>query len=58
MHAMIAFPVPVPPELAPWLAPIFGLMAVTGFVVLVWQAVRYFRAGDDNTGEKDREDSL
>jgi hypothetical protein len=41
-HHALPLP-PVDPALAPWLVPVFALMAVTGLVVLIWQAVRYFR---------------
>lgn len=41
-HLALPLP-PVDPALAPWLVPVFALMAVTGLVVLIWQAVRYFR---------------
>jgi hypothetical protein len=50
MDEFIAFPIPVDGALQPWLAPIFGLMALTAFTVVVWQAVRYLRSdGDDET---------
>lgn len=41
-HLALPLP-PVDPALARWLVPVFALMAVTGLVVLIWQAVRYFR---------------
>jgi hypothetical protein len=44
MTAIAALPLPpVDPGLAAWLAPVFVIMALTGVVVLIWQAVRYFR---------------
>jgi hypothetical protein len=46
MDEIIAFPLPVDPAAAPWLAPVFGLMALTAFTVVVWQAVRYLRDSD------------
>ena len=50
MDEFIAFPIPVDAALQPWLAPVFGLMALTAFTVVVWQAVRYLRNdGDDET---------
>ncbi len=51
---MIAFPIPVPGGAPPWVAVVFALMAVAGFAVLVWQAVRYLRANrDDDRGTRD-----
>ncbi len=47
MDEIIAFPIPVDAAAAPGLAPIFGLMALTAFTVVVWQAVRYLRNSDD-----------
>lgn len=41
-HLALPLP-PVDPALAPWLAPVFVLMAVAGLVVLIWQVARYFR---------------
>lgn len=41
-HLALPLP-PVDPALAAWAAPVFALMAVTGVIVLVWQAVKYFR---------------
>lgn len=43
MTELYAFPVPVDSATAAWAGPVFVLMALTGVVVLVWQAVRYFR---------------
>lgn len=48
MLELVAFPIPVGPGAPQWLAPVFGIMALTGFTVLVWQAVRYLRNGDDD----------
>lgn len=49
MDEIFAFPIPVDGALQPWLAPVFGLMALTAFTVVVWQAVRYLRNdGDDD----------
>ncbi len=48
MDEILAFPIPVDGALAPWLAPVFGLMALTAFTVVVWQAVRYLRNDDDD----------
>lgn len=48
MNEILAFPIPVDSALAPWLAPVFGLMALTGFTVVVWQAVRYLRSDEDD----------
>ena len=46
MDEFIAFPIPVDGALRPWLAPVFGLMALTAFTVVVWQAVRHLRSAD------------
>ena len=46
MDEWFAFPIPVDGVVSPWLAPVFGLMALTGFTVIVWQAVRYLRNSD------------
>ncbi len=48
MDEFIAFPVPVDGALQPWLAPVFGLMALTAFTVVIWQAVRYLRNDSDD----------
>lgn len=50
MVETIAFPLPVDPATAAWAGPVFVIMALTGLVVLVWQAVRYFR---DERDERD-----
>jgi hypothetical protein len=42
------FPIPAPPGTPPWINVIFGLAAITVFVVIVWQAVRYFRDHRDD----------
>jgi hypothetical protein len=44
MDEIFAFPIPVDSASAPWLIPVFGLMALAGFTVVVMQAVRYFRS--------------
>jgi hypothetical protein len=42
------FPIPAPAGTPPWINVIFALAATAGFVVVVWQVVRYFRdRGDD-----------
>ncbi|MCY7411822.1 MAG: hypothetical protein LH471_02105, partial [Salinibacterium sp.] len=43
----IAFPIPVDAATAAWATPVFVLLALTGFAVLVWQTVRYFRNNRD-----------
>jgi hypothetical protein len=53
MDEFIAFPIPVDAALQPWLAPVFGLMALTAFTVVVWQAVRYLRSDDGDDDERD-----
>ena len=58
MDEFIAFPIPVDAALQPWLAPVFGLMALTAFTVVVWQAVRYLRNdGDDETDPRFHDES-
>jgi hypothetical protein len=46
MHPL--FPIPAPPGTPPWVNVLFALAAVTGVVVLIWQAVRYFRDNRDD----------
>lgn len=43
MTELLAFPVPVDAATAAWAGPVFAIMALTGLVVLIWQAVKYFR---------------
>lgn len=45
---MIAFPIPTSEPLPPIVLIVFGVVAVAGFIVLVLQAVRYFRRRDDD----------
>ena len=40
---MIAFPIPVPEDTPPIVGVLFGIAAIVGFVVLIWQVVRYLR---------------
>ncbi|MEX1077734.1 MAG: hypothetical protein WED09_01320 [Homoserinimonas sp.] len=42
------FPIPAPEGTPPWINVIFGIAAITVFVVIVWQAVRYFRDHRDD----------
>ncbi len=49
---MIAFPIPVPPGTPPIVGILFGIAAIAGFLVLIWQAVRYFR-NDRDAGDGD-----
>lgn len=51
---MIAFPIPVPSGTPPILGVLLGIAAIVGFVVLVWQAVRYLRSDRDDDGTDDR----
>jgi len=46
---VIAFPIPVPLPTgwSPIVTVLFAIAATVGFVVLVWQAVRYLRDRDD-----------
>ena len=52
---MIAFPIPAPADTPPIVGILFGIAAIVGFAVLIWQAVRYFRndGGDDDPGHGD-----
>ncbi len=49
---MIAFPIPAPPGTPPIVGILFGIAALVGFAVLIWQAVRYFR-NDRDAGDGD-----
>jgi len=56
---MFAFPIPAPPGTPPIVGILFGIAAIAGFLVLIWQAVRYFRddRNDDNDdGDGDGDD--
>ena len=54
---MIAFPIPVPPGTPPIIGILFGIAAIVGFAVLIWQAVRYFRTDRDaDDGDADDRD--
>jgi hypothetical protein len=50
---MIAFPIPVPEGTSPIIGVLFGIAAIAGFVVLIWQAVRYFRNERDEREDRD-----
>lgn len=47
MLPLIAFPIPTDAATAAWAGPVFALIALTTVIVLIWQAVRYFRQDDD-----------
>jgi hypothetical protein len=51
---MIAFPIPVPADTPPIVGILFGIAAIVGFSVLIWQAVRYFRDDRRDDGDDDR----
>jgi hypothetical protein len=52
---VIAFPIPVPSDTPPIVGVLFAIAATVGFVVLVWQVVRYLRSDrDDDAGGGDR----
>jgi threonine/homoserine/homoserine lactone efflux protein len=51
---VIAFPIPVPEGTSPILGIAFGLVAIVGFVVLVWRVVRYWRDERDGGDGDDR----
>jgi hypothetical protein len=44
---VFAFPIPVPPGTPSWIGLLFIAASATVFVVLIWQAVRYFRNNRD-----------
>lgn len=48
MLETLALPIPIDAATAAWAGPVFVLMALTGVVVLIWQAVRYFRDHRDD----------
>jgi hypothetical protein len=50
---MIAFPIPAPTDTPPIVGVLFAIAAAAGFVVLVWQAVRYLRREEDGDGDED-----
>lgn len=45
---MIAFPIPTTEPVSPIVGIVFAIVASAGFIVLVVQAVRYFRRRDDD----------
>jgi hypothetical protein len=45
---MVAYPIPVPPGTPGWIGVLLVIGAAAVFVVLVWQAVRYFRNSHDD----------
>ena len=49
---MIALPIPSSEPAGPIVGALFVLAAAAGFVVLLVQAVRYFRNKDDDTHDK------
>lgn len=42
------FPIPAPAGTPPWVGIVFVLMALSGFAVLLWRVVQYFRNDDDS----------
>jgi hypothetical protein len=51
MIVLPAFPIPVPDGVPQWLLNVVFIAAGAAvFVVLLWQAVRYFRANHDDEG--------
>lgn len=44
---MIAYPIPVPAGTPAWITIVFVAAGAVVFVVLLWQAVRYFRTNRD-----------
>jgi hypothetical protein len=44
---MIAYPIPVPAGTPAWINIVFVAAGAVVFVVLLWQAVRYFRNNRD-----------
>jgi hypothetical protein len=45
---MVALPIPVPGGVPAWVNVLFAAAALAGFVVLVWQGVRYLRRNKDD----------
>ena len=45
---MVALPIPVPAGTPSWVGVVFVVASAAVLVVLVWQAVRYFRANRDD----------
>jgi hypothetical protein len=51
MGGVPALPIPVPDGVPPWLLNVIFIGAAAAvFVVLLWQAVRYFRNNSDDDG--------
>ena len=49
MSDLGALPIPTDAATAAWAGPVFALMALTVVVLLIWQAVRYFRSEDSDS---------
>mgnify|MGYP005991745891 FL=1 len=49
MNDLGALPIPTDAATAAWAGPVFALMALTVVVLLIWQAVRYFRSEDSDS---------
>ena len=55
LRAMVALPIPVPAGTPSWVGAVFVVASAAVLVVLIWQAVRYFRANrDDDRDDDDR----
>lgn len=52
----LALPIPVDGDIPPIVGVLFAIVAAGGFVVLVWQAVRYFRGGGSGGGDRSGDD--
>lgn len=53
MSDLGALPIPTDAATAAWAGPVFALMALTVVVLLIWQAVRYFRSDDSDRDDRD-----
>ena len=53
MSATVAFPIPTDAATSAWAGPVFALMALTTVILLIWQAVRYFRSDDSDRDDED-----
>ncbi|HEV7741538.1 MAG TPA: ferric reductase-like transmembrane domain-containing protein [Pseudolysinimonas sp.] len=51
---MLALPIPTPGGVSPLVNIVFGIVATVAFVVIVLQAVRYFRSSADDREGDDR----
>ena len=48
MMGLPLFPIPAPAGTPAWINVVFAIAGITVFVVIIWQAVRYFRDHRDD----------